>query len=103
MFNKIDMFEELTKKLQEHVKKRSGIYASYLTQMLKKGKYVLLISCEGMEVHPGSDFKNLEFLRDAGLCLRHPKFTERNEFYEYSLTKKGKKIVEKLKKKSPKQ
>jgi len=91
------MSEELRRYLIDYVEARLGVYSTYLTEILEKNIIMLLVSFEGTTMGFGSDFESLEFLRKGGLLERKVKWGERNEYYIYTLTARGREIAEKLK------
>jgi predicted transcriptional regulator with HTH domain len=90
------MSEDLRRYLLDYVETRIGVYSTYLTEILEKNVIMLLVSFEGTTMGFGSDFESLEFLRKGGLLERKAKWGERNEYYIYTLTAKGREIAEKL-------
>lgn len=77
---------------------RLGLYIKYLIDALDEGEISLIVSVLGHPTEYESDFKNLEFLRAAGLLKRDERFSRSGKLkiYVYSLSEGKEELVKKL-------
>jgi hypothetical protein len=94
-FNKIllEKVEEDFQKERKEVVERSEELKSLLIRIAKAGRWSLTISVMGMETHHPEQEKDLDLLERCGLIESKVKYTEHNEYREYSVTEKGQAIV----------
>lgn len=93
------MSEELKNELISHVIERLGIFSNYLIDALDNGEVFVIASVLGHPTEYESDFKNLEFLRAAGLLKRDERYSRsgRMKIHVYTLCEGKEELVKKLK------
>jgi len=74
-------------------------FKSFLLEIAKAKKWDLAIWVEGTDVKYAEKYeKDLNLLERGNLVKGQLKYTDRNAYREYQLTKKGSELVEKLQK-----
>jgi hypothetical protein len=91
--------EEDYRKKEEKIGKRLENFKVLLRDIAKAKKWDLAIWVEGSNVKGIEEYeKDLNLLERGNLVKGKMKFTERNAYREYQLTKKGSELLEKLQK-----
>jgi hypothetical protein len=91
--------EEDCKQKEEKIEKRLENFKVLLRDIAKAKKWDLAIWVEGSNVKGTEEYeKDLNLLERGNLVKGKMKFTERNAYREYQLTKKGSELIEKLQK-----
>ena len=91
--------EEDYKQKEEKIEKRLENFKVLLRDIAKAKKWDLAIWVEGSNVKGIEEYeKDLNLLERGNLVKGKMKFTERNAYREYQLTKKGSELIEKLQK-----
>jgi hypothetical protein len=91
--------EEDYRKKEEKIGKRLENFKVLLRDIAKAKKWDLAIWVEGSNVKGTEEYeKDLNLLERGNLVKGKMKFTERNAYREYQLTKKGSELIEKLQK-----
>ena len=91
--------EEDYKEKEGEIEKRLENFKGLLRDIAKAKKWNLAIWVEGSNVKGVDDYeKNLNLLERGNLIKGKIKFTERNAYREYQLTKKGSELLKKLQK-----
>ena len=91
--------EEDCKQKEEKIEKRLENFKVLLRDIAKAKKWDLAIWVEGSNVKGTEEYeKDLNLLERGNLVKGKMKFTERNAYREYQLTKKGSELLEKLQK-----
>ena len=89
--------EEDCKQKEEKIEKRLENFKVLLRDIAKAKKWDLAIWVEGSSVRGIEEYeKDLNLLERGNLVKGKMKFTERNAYREYQLTKKGSELLEKL-------
>jgi hypothetical protein len=89
--------EEDYKQKEEKIEKRLENFKVLLRDIAKAKKWDLAIWVEGSSVNGIEEYeKDLNLLERGNLVKGKMKFTERNAYREYQLTKKGSELLEKL-------
>jgi hypothetical protein len=89
--------EEDYKQKEEKIEKRLENFKVLLRDIAKAKKWDLAIWVEGSNVNGIEEYeKDLNLLERGNLVKGKMKFTERNAYREYQLTKKGSELLEKL-------
>ena len=79
------------------IEKNLSLFKSLLLEIAKVKTWDLAIWVEGTDVKSAEKYeKNLNLLERGNLVKGKLKFTERNAYREYQLTKKGFELVKKL-------
>jgi hypothetical protein len=79
------------------IKNRFESFKSLLLEIAKAKKWDLAIWVEGSKVKSVEEYEeDLNLLERGNLVKEKMKFTERNAYREYQLTKKGSELVKKL-------
>jgi hypothetical protein len=91
--------EEDYKQKEEKIEKRLENFKVLLRDIAKAKKWDLAIWVEGSNVKGIEEYeKDLNLLERGNLVKGKMRFTERNAYREYQLTKKGSELIEKLQK-----
>jgi hypothetical protein len=91
--------EEDYKQKEEKIEKRLENFKVLLRVIAKAKKWDLAIWVEGSNVKGIEEYeKDLNLLERGNLVKGKMRFTERNAYREYQLTKKGSELIEKLQK-----
>jgi hypothetical protein len=91
--------EEDYKEKEGEIEKRLENFKCLLRDIAKAKKWDLAIWVEGSNVKGVDDYEeNLNLLERGNLIKGKMKFTERNAYREYQLTKKGSELLKKLQK-----
>ena len=89
--------EEDYKQKEEKIENRLENFKVLLRDIAKAKKWDLAIWVEGSNVNGIEEYeKDLNLLERGNLVKGKMKFTERNAYREYQLTKKGSELLEKL-------
>ena len=91
--------EEDYKKKVKDIEERLERYESLILKIGKLKKLDLAVFVEGEETHSEHE-KDLSLLEKGNLIKGQMKYTERNAYLEYTLTKKGAELAKKLSKKA---
>ena len=95
----VNVIEEDYKQKELEVEKEIGRFKHLLREIATAKKWDLAIWVEGTDVQYAEKYeKDLNLLERGNLIKGKLKYTERNAYREYQLTKKGSEIVEKLQK-----
>ena len=93
--------EEDYKEKEGEIEKRLENFKVLLRDIAKAKKWDLAIWVEGSNVKGVEEYEmNLNLLERGNLIKGKMKFTERNAYREYQLTKKGTELLKKLQKES---
>ncbi len=87
-----DDYKRECKEIEEGLER----YKSHLIKIAQAGKWDFPIFIEGWETHREQDERDLNLLERSGLIQSEMKYTERNAYREYRVTKKGAGLVRKL-------
>jgi hypothetical protein len=93
------VLEEDYKRKELEIEKRFETFKALLSKIARAKKWDLAIWVEGSKVKNVEKYeKDLNLLERGNLVKGKMKFTERNAYREYQLTKKGAELGEKLQK-----
>ena len=93
------VLEEDCKQKEGEIEKRLKNFSVLLRDIAKAKKWDLAIWVEGSNLKGVDEYEsNLNLLERGNLIKGKMKFTERNAYREYQLTKKGSELLKKLQK-----
>lgn len=93
------VIEEDYKRKETEMEKRFQNFKMLLSEIAKAKRWDLAIWVEGCRVESVEEYeKDLNLLERGNLIKGKMKFTERNAYREYQLTRKGSELLEKLQK-----
>ena len=93
------IIEEDYKQKELEIEKRFEHFKTLLSEIAKAKRWDLAIWVEGSKVESVEKYeKDLNLLERGNLVKGKMKFTERNAYREYQLTKKGSELLAKLQK-----
>jgi microsomal dipeptidase-like Zn-dependent dipeptidase len=84
-------FEQLTEAVEENISR----YAEALLKVSERGSRSVMMAFQGTDT-ADPEFKDLDLLEKAGALKSEIKFTERNIYKIFSLSDRGKTLVNKL-------
>jgi hypothetical protein len=90
--------EDDYKKELAEIDKGIDRFKSLLLRIAKVKKWDLTLWSEGFSTHFQQYERDFTLLEKSNLIKGKTKYTERNKYREYQLTKKGRELVEKLQK-----
>jgi len=91
------VIEEDFKRKELELKKGLESFKSLLFEIAKAKKWDLAIWAEGTNVKGAEKYeRKLNLLERANIVVGEMKFTERNAYRQYQLTKKGSDLIKKL-------